>query len=299
MTRARSELGLTLIELLVTMSLMVIILGATVTAFASFNRTDDRTRKQNDAQDQARLTTDTLARQLRNLASPSDYLPQAVDLAEPYDFVFQTVDAVKADGSDNDRNIKRVRYCLGPSANQKASLWRQTQTWTQPNPPPTFPSTASCPSGAWPTQQRLVNHVVNREENQAIFTYNSAQPTSITRVRTDLFVDINPGDAPSATKLTSGVFLRNQNRAPVAAFTATYTGTGRRVLLNGSASEDPEGHPLKSYDWYLTTDTDTPIASDIISYWEAPSAGTYTFILKVKDHADLEGEARGEGVVVP
>jgi hypothetical protein len=212
--------------------------------------------------------------------------------------VFQTVDATKANGSANDRNIKRVRYCLGPSSGGKATLYSQQQTWTAPNPPPTFPSTASCPSSAWPTQFALSTNVVSREQGKPIFTYNATESTSVTSVGAELYVDIDPSRSPSATKLSSGVFLRNQNRAPVASFTATYTGTGRRVLLNGSASEDPEGHALEHFDWYRAG-SDTKIASGIVAYWEATQAGTYSFELRVRDHAGLEGKATSGGVSVP
>ena len=299
MNRLRREDGMTLVELLVTMSLLIVVLGGAVAAFSTFSRSDLSNRQQNDSQDQARATIDTLVRQLRNLASPTEYLPQAVEVAQPNEFVFQTVDAVKANGSQNDRNIKRVRYCLGDSSNGKATLWSQSQTWTAPNPPPTFPSIASCPSTAWPTQRALNANVVSREQSKPIFAYNATDLTRITSVRTELYVDVNPAKAPAASKLASGVFLRNQNRAPVASYTATYTGTARRVLLNGSASEDPEGHNLESFEWYLAG-SDTKIADGVVAYWTAPSAGNYSFELRVKDHAGLESKVTNpEGVSVP
>lgn len=299
MTRAREQAGFTLIELLTTMTLLTIVLGATVTAFASFNRTEITNREQNDAQEQARLTTGSLSRQLRNLASPTEYLPDAVEKAEPYDLVFQTVDAVKADGSQNDRNIKRTRYCLGPAEGGKANLYLQTQTWVAPNPPPTFPNSSQCPGSSWPSSRVMVRHVTSGVAGEPIFTYNSTDLRQITTVHTDLLIDTNPGRSPSATRLSSGVFLRNQNRRPVASLTATYTGTDRRVLLNGSASEDPEGHTLKEFKWYLSTNLTDPIAEDVVSYWNAPSPGTYTFVLKVQDHAGLVGTATSDPVVVP
>jgi prepilin-type N-terminal cleavage/methylation domain-containing protein len=297
MSRLRQERGFTLVELMVTMSLMIVVLGGAVAAFSTFSRSEVSNQRQNDAQDQARQTLDVLVRQLRNLASPTEYLPKAVELNKPYDFVFQTVDAKKASGSQNDRNIKRVRYCLGESSNGKATLWSQQQTWVAPNPPPTFPSVATCPSTAWPTQTALNANVVSREKNEPVFTYNAAEPASVTSVGAQLFVDIDPARAPAASKLASGVFLRNQNRAPVAAFTATYTGTGGRVLLNGSASEDPEGHALETFEWEVDG-TKIP-TKGIVVYWEAPGPGAYTFKLTVKDHAGLEGTATSGGVVVP
>lgn len=299
MRRLREQAGFTLVELLVTMTVLTFVLGATVTAFASFTQNETTNREQTDAQDQARMAVSTLARQLRNLASPTEYLPDAVEKAEPNDIVFQTVDALKANGSQNDRNIKRTRYCLGPTANGSATLWVQAQTWVAPNPPPTFPDSTTCPSSAWPSQQAMVHNVTNGVSNEPLFAYNSTDLKAITSVHADLLIDTNPGKPPKATKLSSGVFLRNQNRRPVAALTATYTGTGRRVLLNGSASEDPEGHNLENFEWYLTSAPTNKIADGIVTYWTAPGSGTYTFILKVKDHAGLQATATSGGVVVP
>ena len=299
MSRVREQGGFTLIELLVTMTLLTIVLGATVTAFASFNRTEIQNREQNEAQEQARMTTSSLARQLRNLASPTEYLPDAVEKAEPYDLVFQTVDAVKAGGSQNDRNIKRTRYCLGPTSEGKANLYQQTQTWVAPNPPAIFPDSSSCPGTAWPSSRVMVRDVTSGAAGERIFTYNSSDLKQITTVHTDLLIDTDPGRAPRATRLSTGVFLRNQNRRPVAALSATYTGTDRRILLNGSASEDPEGHTLKEYKWYLSSNLDTAIAEDVVAYWTAPGPGSFTFVLKVQDHAGLVGTATSDPVVVP
>ena len=62
-----------------------------------------------------------------------------------------------------------------------------------------------------------------------MFTYSPAAAplADITAIRAEALVDVNPDKAPSAVRL-SRVFLRNQNRAPVAACTATYAGNGGR-----------------------------------------------------------------------
>ena len=87
----------------------------------------------------------------------------------------------------------------------------------------------------------------------------------ITSIRTELNVDAQVGSRPRPTRLESGVFLRNQNRAPLAAFTATDTGTAHRLLLNGSASEDPEGNAIVSYTWYANGNFTTPIATGVVA----------------------------------
>ena len=252
MTAQRGQAGFSLIELLVSMSIVTVVVMATISAFVSFHKNERVNRLQNESQDEARLTVERLSSQLRNLASPTDSVPKAVEKAEPFDLIFLTVDAVKPVGSLNARNIKRVRYCIG-SVDGKAPLIRQQQTWVVTDPPPAFSS------------QRLSECELAEEhrggerhrEHHAVdalpaFTYTPGPVPleDISAIRADLMVDTNPGQSPTAVDLGSRVFLRNQNRAPVASCTATYTGNGRQVALNGSGSADPEGFNLKEYRWY-------------------------------------------------
>ena len=81
-----------------------------------------------------------------------------------------------------------------------------------------------------------------------MFTYNSATLVQINSIHVDLYTDINPTKAPLESHLTSGVFLRNQNQVPVASFTKALSGT-TAIVLNGSASYDPESQSLR-YVWW-------------------------------------------------
>ena len=69
---ARREDGFSLIELLLAMTLSLLLLGATLAVFATAERGHRDNQRQNEAQDQVRFATDSLARRLRNLASPTD-----------------------------------------------------------------------------------------------------------------------------------------------------------------------------------------------------------------------------------
>lgn len=305
MSRLRDERGLTLVELQIVLVLMIVVIGATLTTFNQSEATWRVNQEQNDAQDQNRRAVDTIARQLRNLASPSTQSPQAVMLAEADDLVFQTVAATKVDGSENDRNITRVRYCLDAPAAGRSTLWRQEQTWTSPAPPPSFPATTGCPDAAWPaipgapgSARVVAQNVVNAAESEPVFAYDSTDPTSVYSIGVTLMVDTDPGARPTASRLSTTVFLRNQNQAPIAQASAVDTGTGHRVVLNGSASFDPEGSGLSLYRWYVDG---VLIATGVVADW-VPSGSSWPqshdVTLRVTDVGGRIGETTIEDVTV-
>jgi type II secretory pathway pseudopilin PulG len=308
MSRLRAESGVTLIELQIVLVLMVGVLGAVLTTFNESEETRRVNQDQNEAQDRNRLTIDRVARELRNLASPSTQNPEAVERNWPDDLIFETVAAVRPDGSTNARNISRVRYCLGASSGGKEALLRQEHTWTTPSPPPDMPQGTACPDSAWPAlpgssldYRTVAQDVVNREQGAAVFSYDSTDPQSVYSIGVDLIVDIDPSRRPVASRLSSSVFLRNQNQAPMASATATDTGTGHRLLLNGSASTDPEGATIARYEWYADGSFGTAIATGPVVYW-APSGTTWPqthdITLRVVDSGGRSGEITLEDVSV-
>jgi type II secretory pathway component PulJ len=306
--RLRDERGVTLVELLIGMVITLVIFGATLTAVTAVSRSAQRTNEHNEAQDVARTYMDRLARQLRNLASPSifteDYQaqPYAVDSAAPYDLVFRMVDEVRAAGSLNQANVKRVRYCLDATTPSRGKLYQQEQAWTNraSNDPPPLPSLASCPAAGWTRTALVSEDIVNRigGQNRPLFAYNSADLQRISQIHADLYVDTTPGEAPVETRLGSGVTLRNQNRVPVARLDVDQSGS--QLVLNGSASEDPEGMPL-TYQWYIDPPTPLPncelvpkpascVAQGVVV--DTPlTPGNHRVVLVVKDPAGLPAVA--------
>ena len=303
--RLRDERGITLVELLIGMVISLVVFGATLTAAVAMNTGAKRNADHNEAQDTARTYIDRLARQLRNLASPSiftdDYQaqPYAVDSAGPYDLVFRVVDDVRPGGSLNHANVKRVRYCLNATDPSRGVLHQQEQTWTDraSNDPPAMPSLTACPGTGWTTSKVMTEHVVNRigGQNRPLFVYNATDLQRISQIHADLYIDPTPGEAPVESRLGSGVTLRNQNRVPVARM--DIAPAPGKLVLNGSASEDPEGMPL-TYQWYLNPPTPLPdcsatplppscVGQGVVLDVPIAPATSHRIVLVVKDPAGL------------
>lgn len=287
--RLRAEGGFTLIEVMATTTMMVGVGGAALTGLTEFESTTRINSIQTDAQQEARRALSELSRELRNLASPTNELPQAVERGDAGDVVFLSVGDTKPPGSLNAYNTRRVRYCLDTAG---AALWRQEQTWTTSSAP-AMPSTTQCPaptSTGWSAATKGAHHVQNGA--RAVFTYNSGNLTEITEVRAKLFVDVDPAARPRETELETGVFLRNQNRGPASSFTAAVN--NQQVLLNGSASTDPEGKAL-GYEWY---DAETLVGQGIVLTYTPSQGGQHTLKLKVKDPAGLAATSAPQTVCI-
>jgi hypothetical protein len=286
----KEESGVTIVELVAVIGLAGIVMGATLGSFTQFERTTLTNQRQSDAQDQVRRGVTGLARELRNLASPTNELPQAIDRSEPDDVVFQSV---------TNNTTRRVRYCLD-TANRR--LWRQLQI----APLAAMPG-QTCPhvGDGWSTATVAAENIVNGA--RPVFQYNSTTLTAITEISASLWVDVNPGTPPLETSLQTSVFLRNQNRGPAAEFTAVPN--GGTIVLNGSASEDPEGKALQFY-WYdtavSTTCTDLPVevpqtgcvGVGIVFNYTPSAPGTRNVYLVVRDPAGLTATASTQSVCV-
>src|SRR5205085_6567262 len=126
--------------------------------------------QRNDAQDRARVVTDLIARQLRNIASPINS-PKLLERATAYDIVFQTVGQPSGGANGNTNGAERIRYCIPPDSASgdptKEVLISQTQTWatatTPASPWTSDPAvTIPCPDTSVPSSVILGQAVTNR-----------------------------------------------------------------------------------------------------------------------------------------
>jgi prepilin-type N-terminal cleavage/methylation domain-containing protein len=290
----RDDRGFTLVEVLLVCVLFLIVLGATLTSFNAFERSNARAQKVNEQVEKARNGLDQFARQARNLGKR--VTDETIYRAGPDDVIFQTSDPTKT----------WVRYCLdtttAPATPQSGRLWMLEN-------PDGLGGLGACDGAGWTRRTVVAEHVTNAVSSQPLFRYSCVRTASdctssaslferITGFHADLLVDLDVNVAPRAVRVSSAVYLRNQNEHPQAAFTASRVTTGK-VLLNGSSSSDPEGRTLRFY-WFKTSaptfrcDQGPPTGS---TYWQGvtltyvftESAGTQVaFVLVVCDPGDLQ-----------
>jgi prepilin-type N-terminal cleavage/methylation domain-containing protein len=278
--------GFTLIEVIVTMAIMLIVFGATVTALGAFTNENHITTLRAEMQERARNTLDRIAHGLRDVTAPNSKAPGALDRAEPYSITFDTLDTSNQEFEKNVVHAMRVRYCLSDVKPENETLYQQVQRWKTAEPP-AVPTATECPDvtpGDWAESSKMATNIVNRVGGQSrpVFIYSATETPQIVTVETNLYLDLNPNVAPRETQLTTAVSLRNANRPPIVSFTATPI--NEHVLLNGSESRDPEGLSL-TYKWFQNG-TQLPTTSETYETEKLPK-GTYTFKLEVTDPGGL------------
>jgi prepilin-type N-terminal cleavage/methylation domain-containing protein len=291
MDALRRQDGFTLVEVLIVSVLMLVVLGATLTTFNSFQQSVSVNEKQNDAQDTTRNAMDLMARDLRNLASPSTEQPLALDLNEAQQIIFQSEGRTMPAGSLNIANTNRVRYCLDTST---GNFYRQIQTWTTAAFP-AVPDSSSCPGTAWPSTKLVADHVVN--DTRPIFTYNAGDPRDVTEVTAALYVDVNPNRSPTESTLQTAVYLRNQNREPNAVFSLALANAGTAIIMNASESTDPEEKPL-SFTWFIDGAQAVGEGANDVVHTAQVAAGTHTVKVTVSD-GPLSDTSDTQSICVP
>lgn len=257
-SRLADESGMTLAEILIGMAMMLALLGAILTTFNSFYQADSDNNKRNDTTEIARDALDTQVRQLRNLAKRVQ--SPVIDTLGSYDLIFQT--------SDPSRTW--VRYCLNtapPASSERARLWTAelAVAASATTSPVTSSMRGTCPGTGWSKTQVVADYVTNRRggRDRPMFTYTCITGTSsctstsatydqVVNIGALLLLDTTPGTGPSELRVASGVYLRNQNQAPVAAFVHSRGSTSRTVVFNASGSTDYEGRTMDYY-WFKDT----------------------------------------------
>lgn len=282
---------MTLPEVIIAMSLMLVILAATLGTFLAMQRNSARSESVNELQQQTRATVDRMAKRLRNIASRADNISQPIDRAKANDFIFQVIGKGATAPAANPTNVQRYRYCLS-----SGTMYEQTQTLS--NSTTAAPSGTACPASGWTTTRKIAGSITNA--TRPVFTYligvpppqryveattpSAAQLDLIIGIRSELYVDDDTAENPPESTLSTRVFLRNQNRKPTASFTAT-PASGMSLQLNGGDSDDPEGARL-TFEWYDDVPTaGTKLGEGSVYVFTSAAPGTHKLWLKVTDPA--------------
>jgi hypothetical protein len=289
----RDERGeFTLVGLIVATVVFGFVLMATYGAFDVFGRTVNDNQTRLESTDRARVASDGLARQLRNLATPTALQPNAVILASPYDIIFETVaPAAGAAPPANPQNIEFVRYCLDAAA---------FKLWTMELPPASVtastvpPTSGGCPGGGWSNSRVVAGDLVNNYSGatRPVFTFDTTTTNLIRRVGVNLYVDTNPGKGSAEQQISTGINLRNQDAAPTAKASVTSNG-GPIAVLDGTQSTDPDNDPL-DFCWYDSLATSTvgtcgahSVGDTASMRYSTTATGTHSITLKVTDPSGL------------
>lgn len=277
-----------LTELLIACVMTVAVLGTAVGVFAKFANEQGRTERQGRAEDAARQVLDRIATDVRSAMSDGTSASQPVEVHTSTDIVYLTPSAT-ASLTNNPRGLQHTRYCLDASNAQNEVLWFQTLAYNSVSQK-TAPSTSSCPSSSYTTQQAVASYIVNQLQSpaQALFTTPTDASGNVTDVNMRAFVDIDPAKDPAATDLQSSVTLRNLNHPPTAALTCQGTQSGH-VLCDASASVDSDAQSL-TFAWAMDGNT---VAGTSYNLDQAGlvSKSTHTFTVTVTDSSGVTSSA--------
>jgi hypothetical protein len=167
---------------------------------------------------------------------------------------------------------------------------------------PVPPSTTVCAAGGgWSNARVIADHITNRSGGQSrpVFSFDATGLPNIRQVRVDLYVDLSSADSAEEQRVSTGVNLRNQDRAPsISDFTYSTPEPGL-VVLNASLATDPDNDPL-AYCWFdkakpATTSVGSCIGNatiggaiaDVPVFRYRTTSGTHWITLTVTDPSDL------------
>lgn len=226
--RADSQLGFSLVEVLVAMTISLLVMGSLYTAFAGFETTHRRTTNLNDAQDATRTSVDAMVRNLRNATS--------ITRLDGYDIRFNTdrPDFGVAPSSAG----YRVRYCLETA---------QSKLWMQVAPANTADPGSDCPAAGWGTSSRTIaTQVVNRRDGRDRPLFPLA--AGARSIRVDLWSRAMRSAPGPEVHLESAVFVRSLSQGP------GQTGNPPNAPGPSTCSNDATGRPLLTIDQSATRD---------------------------------------------
>lgn len=197
MNRLTGEKGVSLVELLVVASMLMVVLGAVLAIVDSMLGNYLYQSNRIESQDQARQGMIIVAKTIRQAERPL-LIPEPGLYSATNELQFSRGDL------DGDEQAEYVRYSL--DATNKRVVRQEIETTGEIN---------------WTVvpQSVVISNVINdpNNSNQALFVLSGNDPFNQFNVRVvtiHLFIDTNPGRPPSPVELSTDVQLRNFAQYP-------------------------------------------------------------------------------------
>lgn len=252
---ARCEAGVTTVELLVAMGVMLIVLAGTLGTFTAFSGVSADNNALTKAEDDARSRVDQMVASLRNSAGVSTSTP--VLRAGDTELVVNTD---RPGFGQPSGTAGTARYCLDSSAS--GALWF---SWVAA-PDQVAPST--CPTPGWTNVAILNSGVANQAQGKPLFSFAPGAAPTLRAARLDLYLKTK---GTRTTHLQSGVFFRSLAETTP---TAPTQGSGEdevdkdcgsdgsiSIAIGTDAALDDSGNPLRLQ--ILELDTSGNVVSEL------------------------------------
>lgn len=238
--RLRSEDGMTIVEVLVSMTVSLLVLTAVLGIFEGFERGAKANERLTEAQDTARRGMSTMVTSLRSAGSPATGLATAATVvrAGADDLVVLTTNWPGESRSGT--GVHRVRYCLNAA---RDTIWFEGLKAGTAGP--TDPGTA-CPGTAAGWQRRTVVGKVANAASEPVFTYGTTNG-AVRSVGILLAIQAGTSERARPKPLRSAVTLRGAVLPDVQPddITATCLPDGSGTLLSLGAALLQQADPLK------------------------------------------------------
>lgn len=211
----RKQRGITLVELLVAMTIMLVLSTMIVATWVTLTNAYSFSTRSDKQRDLARQAIDRMAREVRDAQQPLGSVSPAFTRAYPNEVRFySTFNTPGAPAPTAAPRLTRFIYRVTDVVNGTGAVYRE------------FPGV----DGVWDTaddvSERLVSDVSNDNVGKDVFTYWSydsgsgdlvpsagtaqlVDPSRIVEVGITMLVDLNPGKAPNYMDVSTTVQPRN------------------------------------------------------------------------------------------
>ena len=212
---SRGQRGISLVELLVAMSIMLVLSTMIIATWVALTDAYSFSSRSDKQRDFARQAIDRMAREIRDAQQPPGGTSPAFAYAYPDEVrLYSTFNTVDAATPTSVPRLTRFIYRVTDAAHGVGAIYRE------------LPGADGVFGGGDDLSQRLIANVCNAGVGKDVFTYWSydpaggdlapshgttalVDPSRIVEVGITLLVDLNPGKAPNYMDLSTTVQPRN------------------------------------------------------------------------------------------